>query len=69
MELQEAVALVLRTPGETVHKEILFYDVLLFVAIEVSAAVSLMAGLAFPRGNGLHGFWHCLLRLARLVAV
>ncbi|HOE70828.1 MAG TPA: hypothetical protein PKZ33_07140 [Brevefilum sp.] len=68
MELQEAVALVLKTPGETVRDEILFYDVLLFATIEVSAAVSLMAGLAFPRGKRIAWILALLAQIGTLAS-
>jgi hypothetical protein len=52
-ELQEAFSLVLQTPGEYTSDEILFYDVILFAVLEVSAAVSLLAGLTFYRGKAV----------------
>lgn len=50
-ELQAALSLVLQKPGEHASEEILFYNVLIFLALAVSAAVSLLAGLTFHRGK------------------
>lgn len=52
-EFQAAFELVLQTPGEHARDEILFYDVLIFAVLEVSAAVSLLAGLTFYRGKAI----------------
>lgn len=50
-EFRMAFELVLQTPGVHTSNEVLLYDVLMFTVLEVSAAVSLLAGLAFYRGR------------------
>ena len=52
-ELRVAFTLILQTPGEYASDEILFYDVIMFAVLEVSAAVSLLAGLTFYRGKAV----------------
>ena len=52
-EFRMAFELVLQTPGEHTSNEVLLYDVLIFTVLEVSAAVSLLAGLAFYRGRAI----------------
>lgn len=52
-ELQGAFSLFLHTPGELVGEEVLFYEVVAFAVLVISAAVSLVASLTFPRGRAL----------------
>lgn len=51
--LQGAFSLFLHTPGEFIGEEALFYEVVAFAVLIISAAVSLFAGLTFSRGRAV----------------
>ncbi len=52
-ELEAAFILVLQTPGEYVNGEALFFEVLAFAVLVISAGTSLIAGLTFPHGKAV----------------
>lgn len=52
-ELEAAFLLVINSPGEFLGEEVLFYEVVAFAALVISAAASLVAGLTFPQGKAV----------------
>jgi hypothetical protein len=50
-EIQAAFSIVVETPGELAQDEVMIYSMIAFFILESSAAISLLAGLSFPRGK------------------
>lgn len=67
MQFQEAFSLFLKTPGEYVRDEILFFDVLLFAVLVVSGALALMAGLTLSYRRKMSWILGVLAQIGTLV--
>ena len=67
-ELQAAFSLVLQTPGEYARDEVLFYDVLAFAILVISAGLSLIAGLTFNRGKAVTWMMGLLAQIGTLLS-
>jgi len=51
VDFQKAFSLVINTPDQLVVDETLFYSIIAFAVLSVSAAAALLAGLTFKRGG------------------
>jgi len=52
-EFEQAFILVIQTPGEFSNGEALFFEVLVFAVLVLSAIISLLAGLTFSKGKAV----------------
>ena len=68
IELQAAVAIVLATPGELVHNEVLFYDMIAFIILIISGVTSFVAGLTFVRGRAITWILSLMAQIGTLIS-
>lgn len=66
-EMQQAYFLVVSTPGEMASDEILFYHVIAFAVLTISAGLTLISGLSFNRGGAVPWIMSLLGQIALLV--
>jgi len=67
-ELQAAFSMVVETPGELAQDEVMIYDMIAFFILESSAAISLLAGLSFPRGKATAWILGLLAQIGTLIS-
>ena len=67
-DIQEAFSLVITTPGELNVDEILFYSVVAFTVLLVSAGTALFAGLSFNNGQAFTWVMSLVAQIGTLVA-
>ena len=66
-ELETAFLLVIHTPGELVGEEELFFEVIAFAVLVISAAASLVAGLTFPQGKPVSFILSLIVQIGALL--
>jgi hypothetical protein len=68
IELKTAAAIVLATPGEFVHDEVLVYDIIAFVILIISGVTSFLSGLTFTRGRAISWILSLMAQIGTLLS-
>lgn len=67
-QLKAAFLMVVETPGELAQNNVAIYNMIAFFILESSAAISLLAGLSFPRGKATAWILGLMAQIGTLIS-